>query len=445
MWEHWQVRSCGLLFLVAVGLGGCQAGWPLDRPSGSIDPAVFMNVWKTYTHCRSSSDPDDIRVDAQYLDRAAYAMESKSQSPNVLPMAMQHLVSKLPSRLAVDPQAMALDCALYGGQVAQVVGRTRLAEELFHVVLAKQAEAAYGYYMFEASRRLEHMGRDGHSIGVPGSFVTQAMEGYVDRVAMVTRRPHRLLSPVESDAQLWQPSGFYRNMLLRSEGGGDGMRRVQASVAPLSSLAARCPASASVRPYDISVINVEIPLNWWLSFSYPGYMYVLTENIDRVREEEATNRAARLNKTNNPGAGMKGVRGRWIQPLVIRGGQGDCVKISFRNQLESGEELRLHIDGASLVVHATGQFANMTNSDAMAAPGQSIDLEWYLDPAMQEGARQFHSYSHERELTVMGLFGTFLVEPKNAAYLDLLGSGEQTSLKSDVNLSQHDGQPERKQ
>ena len=193
IWEHWHVRLCGLLFLVAVGLGGCQAGWPLDRPAGSIDHAEFQNLWKTYRHCRSSPDPDDIRIDAQYLDRAAYAMESRSPSPIVLPRVMQHLVSKLPSRLAVDPKAMALDCALYGGQVARAAGRTRLAVELFTVVLATGSEETYGYYVFEAGRGLEHLGpamqvANETSMEAPGSFVELTTEGQGDRIAQVKRQ-----------------------------------------------------------------------------------------------------------------------------------------------------------------------------------------------------------------------------------------------------------------
>ena len=36
----------------------------------------------------------------------------------------------------------------------------------------------------------------------------------------------------------------------------------------------KCPATAPVRQYNVSAINVEITLNQWLDF-YPGYMYVL--------------------------------------------------------------------------------------------------------------------------------------------------------------------------
>ena len=40
---------------------------------------------------------------------------------------------------------------------------------------------------------------------------------------------------------------------------------------------------------------------------------------------------------------------------------------------------------------------------------------------MQEGVRQFHSYSHDRELTVLGLFGAFIVEPRGSKYVDSFG------------------------
>ena len=448
-WEPRPVRSCGLLLLLVVGLGGCQASWSFDRPAGLIDHAEFKNVWKTYGHCRSSSDPDEIQVDARYLDRAAYVMESKSPSPLVLPRVMQHLVSKLPSRLAVDLQAMALDCALHGGQVARAAGRIQMAEELFTVVVARGDEEAYGYYVLEAGRGLEHLesvthvAKETHT-WAPGSFEAQAWDGQGDRVALVRRRHQRGLAQIAWVSRLRQPGGFYRNKPLRSESREDAVRMVQTSVTPLDSLAAPCPASAVVKQYDISVIKVEIVLHWWLSFSSPGYMYVLTENIDKVREEEAKNRGAGRMETHGPEAGTNGPHDRWIQPLAIRGHQGDCVKISFRNQLERGEAVGLHIDDASMVVHATGRLATMTNSDAMAAPGESIDLEWYIHPSIQEGGRQFHAYSHDRELAVMGPLGTFLVEPKRAVSLDPLGSGEETAFKGDANISRHDSQEQRK-
>jgi FtsP/CotA-like multicopper oxidase with cupredoxin domain len=175
------------------------------------------------------------------------------------------------------------------------------------------------------------------------------------------------------------------------------------------------------------MISVEISLNRWQDF-YPGYMYVLTENIDKVREEEAKNKAAR-EKEFDPGAVTTGLQGDYIQPLVIRGNQGDCVKIILRNQMKD-EQGSLHIHGSSMVISATGKVAATTNPDSVVDPGKSVEMEWYLQPSIQEGVRQFHSYSNDRELTVMGLFGAFVVEPRGSKYLEPLGTGPATEAKS---------------
>jgi hypothetical protein len=67
----------------------------------------------------------------------------------------------------------------------------------------------------------------------------------------------------------------------------------------------RCPASAPVKDYHVSAINVEITLSRFLDY-FPGYMYVLKENVEKVRGEEAANRAAR-EKENDPGAVHTGI------------------------------------------------------------------------------------------------------------------------------------------
>ena len=95
--------------------------------------------------------------------------------------------------------------------------------------------------------------------------------------------------------------------------------------------------------------------------------------------------------------------------------------MTLRNQMES-EAGSLHIHGASMIVSATGN----------RRPRRILNTSWLLgrrgissgtSPKMQEGVRQFHSYSHDRELTVMGLFGAFIVEPKGSSYVDSLGTG----------------------
>jgi hypothetical protein len=84
---------------------------------------------------------------------------------------------------------------------------------------------------------------------------------------------------------------------------------------------AHCPGHAPSKTYTISAINVEVTLNHWGDY-YPGYMYVLDENIDKVRAEEKKNEKARENELD-PGAVTSGLQGDAIQPLMIRANQGD--------------------------------------------------------------------------------------------------------------------------
>ena len=268
------------------------------------------------------------------------------------------------------------------------------------------------------------------------TIVEDAKEGHVERTAMMERQHQRIMEKINEqmvhDAEVQRTGGQYNNInMMHQYGAGnqDLLLMSNPSAEPVSMGGGRCPASAPVRSYDVSAINVEITLNMWLDF-YPGYMYVLTENIDKVRAEETKNKDARDVEGYNPGAVMNGLQNQWIQPLVLRGNQGDCVKLTLRNQLEGTEEVSLNIHGSSMVMAATGQPASTTNPDSIAGPGKAVDMEWYIPPTQQEGSRQFHSYSNDRELTVMGLFGSFVIEPKGSEYLEPLGTGDPQPTKS---------------
>ncbi|WNM58451.1 hypothetical protein [Candidatus Nitrospira allomarina] len=268
------------------------------------------------------------------------------------------------------------------------------------------------------------------------TIVEDSMEGNPDRALNVDRQHERLMSKMghqmQADLKLMEGSGAYDTAtMLHQYGAGpaDYLLASDNEIEPVSGQPGVCPAGVPEKHYDISAIDVEITLNRWLDY-YVGYMYVLTENLEKVREEEAANAAAREKEGYDPGAVETGLQNNWIQPLVIRGNQGDCVRFTLRNQLITGEAVSLQIGGSSMMVSTTGQPATTTNPDAIAMEGQSIDMEWYIPPTMQEGGRQFHSYSNDRELTVMGLMGTFVVEPKGSTYLDPLGSGEPTPMTS---------------
>ena len=180
------------------------------------------------------------------------------------------------------------------------------------------------------------------------------------------------------------PSGMYNNMNMMHQygaGGQDVLLMSNTGAEPVSSQGGRCPASAPVKQYDVSAINVEISLNMWLDY-YPGYMYVLDgehrQGTGRGNEESRR----RVTKEGyDPGAVTNGLQNQWIQPLAIRGNQGDCVKITLRNQLEGGEDVSLHIHGSSMVVSRHRQ-AGHHDQSATASPrkARAVDLEWYIPP-----------------------------------------------------------------
>jgi manganese oxidase len=266
------------------------------------------------------------------------------------------------------------------------------------------------------------------------TILENAIEGRPNRAAMVEMQHNRLMEQMTKQAQDGKISntGLFNGMSTMHQYDGQGyLLASQSAGEPVATSGGRCPSTAPVKKYDISAINVEISLNQWLDY-YPGYMYVLTENLEKVREEEAKNKAARENEKDpfDTGAVTNGIQGDYIQPLVFRGNQGDCVKVVLRNALEGGEAVSLHIHGSSMIISATGKPATTTNGDAIVAKGKSVDMEWYIHPNTQEGGRQFHTYSNDRELTVMGLFGTFVVEPRGSKYLDPLGKGDPTEMAS---------------
>ena len=266
------------------------------------------------------------------------------------------------------------------------------------------------------------------------TIVENSMEGRAERAALVEQQHNRLMQQMQKDMEHnGDNTGAYNSMsMIHQYGGGPGNGLLASSqgVEPVSMKGGLCPKTAPVRNYDVEAINVEITLNQWLDY-YPGYMYVLKENLEKVRAEEAKNAAAREKEGHHDPGGVKnGIQDQWIQPLVIRGNQGDCVKINLTNSLEFGEEVSLHINGSDMVMSSTGKPATTTNPDSVAAEGESISMEWYIHPDTQEGGRQFHTFSNDRELTVMGLFGVFVVEPRNSEYYEPLGTGPATKASS---------------
>ena len=127
------------------------------------------------------------------------------------------------------------------------------------------------------------------------TIVEDAMEGHAERTSMVERQHQRVMDQMAKDGDVQRTSGFFNNMNMMHQygaGGQDILLMSQTGTEPISTVGGRCPAGAPVREYNVAAINVEITLNRWLDY-YPGYMYVLSENLEKVREEETRNRDAR--------------------------------------------------------------------------------------------------------------------------------------------------------
>lgn len=159
--ESWIVRILTpVLLAMMIGLSGCRSAWSFDKPTTSGDGAQFMTLWRTYSHCRSSSDPEEMRTDVERLDREIQAITLNTHALMRLPDILSDLVSELPSRLAIDPKAMLVACSLYAGQAAQALGRRQLAAEMFTSIRTTDPE--YSYYVAQAKDGLRQLEQDPH-------------------------------------------------------------------------------------------------------------------------------------------------------------------------------------------------------------------------------------------------------------------------------------------
>ncbi|MGE5141058.1 MAG: multicopper oxidase domain-containing protein, partial [Rudaea sp.] len=187
----------------------------------------------------------------------------------------------------------------------------------------------------------------------------------------------------------------------------------------------RCPPNAPVRAYSVVAINVEITLNRFLDHDPEGRMYVLEQDLDRVRQEEAQNKSARADRAGP--AVSTGLQGDAIQPLTLRVNQGECLEVTLRNELENHEPASLHLHGSGWHLAKTGAPAIATNPDAFASPGATVTYEWMVEDNEPEGTHYFHSHGNERFQTSHGLFGAVIVEPKGSRYLDPISGADLTT------------------
>ena len=168
---------------------------------------------------------------------------------------------------------------------------------------------------------------------------------------------------------------------------------------------AHCPAGVPTKVYNISAINVEITLNQWGDY-YPGYMYELDENIDQVRAEEDKNAKAR-EEGLDPGAVSTGIQGDTIQPVLLRGNQGDCVRFKVTNLVED-EDVGFQINGSAMIISGSGLPVTAVSKDAIIPAEGMQNFEWYIPIDEQEGGHMIVSRAG-RDPAALGLVGSFIV------------------------------------
>jgi len=134
---------------VLVVLAGCQTTQPVAK-SKALENTAFMRLWTTYSECRSSTDLDAMRAAARQLNQAAITTTSGRDFVLPLPKQIERLVSKPPTRLAVDPKAMAAACTVHTGHAALNAGRNDVAADMFLSVMDGHPQAEYAYYVEQA-------------------------------------------------------------------------------------------------------------------------------------------------------------------------------------------------------------------------------------------------------------------------------------------------------
>jgi hypothetical protein len=239
-----------------------------------------------------------------------------------------------------------------------------------------------------------------------------------------------------------------------------------AAILPASPAAAQTAScdTAPARTYDVAAIDVWITIDRHGDNDPFGYMYVLQDNLAALRVEEARQIAASATADfvdpvtgevtpwpelveQDPNAEMVslGLGDDLIQPLVLRARVGECVVINLRNDITrapvSGPANRIFeipsgVPSVSLDMQGVaydaaggdgGQAVGNSGGNAMAAPGQTKQYRFFLDPAMGEGTKTFRSGGESSELTAHGLFGALIAEPSDARWFDPITGAEKTN------------------
>ena len=96
------------------------------------------------------------------------------KKPPLIPDELEQFVLDRPTRLAVDPKAMAASCALLAGYQARATGESQLAAEMFGHILSNYSITRYRYYVVQAYHALK--GIAGGEQFLPKQFMSSVLD-----------------------------------------------------------------------------------------------------------------------------------------------------------------------------------------------------------------------------------------------------------------------------
>lgn len=174
-----------------------------------------------------------------------------------------------------------------------------------------------------------------------------------------------------------------------------------------------CPADAPVRSFTIHAIKVDIVYNAYGQHDPKGVMYVLAENRDEVLQRVADAPQGTI-KQPDPDATVP-----LVEPLTIRAHKGDCVDVTFVNEL--GQAASIHPTGMSYAPDGSDGKAVGENADSTAAGGETVAYRWYAAKkeafSFADGANPV-MHDDDETLQQHGLFGALIVEEPGTTWLD---------------------------
>src|SRR3954463_16522718 len=168
--------------------------------------------------------------------------------------------------------------------------------------------------------------------------------------------------------------------------------------------ASSCLAGGPVdKSFDISALDVDIPVNRFGDHDPGGKMYALNSRISAIRDEEKSQHVS-IGLGDDP-----------IQPLVIRANEGDCISVTYTNSATGGD-FGLHIDGVEYSSDSSGD-ALGANASSAVAQGASATYRFAIpNDARAEGGHYIRPGPGFRAAVNHGLFGALMVEPPGSTY-----------------------------